>query len=460
MTIRFMPAGGLRAVLCGVAGAWCVATHAASPLPSVSSDSPDAVATPAPAAASAPELVSSSAHKLYEQARHQLVQVRTLLSGQGSQSSVGSGFFVGEGGLIITNYHVVSQYALEPERHSLRYAMPDGSSGTLELLDIDVRHDLALLRMPARPGVSPLRIRPADQQLAKGERIYSMGNPQDVAFAVVEGTYNGLVERSFDALIYYSGAINPGMSGGPVLDEQGQVVGVNVSTLLFAQQMSFLVPARHAQALLERSRDAGVIKKAVWPQLRSQLMDYQEALISRFLAQPWRSLGHARYRLPIPQEDFMRCWGSGTPADAQGLQFQRTQCRMEQALFINEQMQTGYLSVAQESYDGRKLGALRFSRQYSASFRNEALGGADRDRSAPHCREEFVQQQGLPLRTVACLRAYRKLDGLYDLTVLVSTVDADTEGALGRLDATGISFANAGRLVRHYLQGFAWTKPQ
>lgn len=156
----------------------------------------------------------------------------------------------------------------------------------------------------------------------------------------------------------------------------------------------------------------------------------------------------------------MRCWGSGTPADAQGLQFQRTQCRMEQALFINEQMQTGYLSVAQESYDGRKLGALRFSRQYSASFRNEALGGADRDRSAPHCREEFVQQQGLPLRTVACLRAYRKLDGLYDLTVLVSTVDADTEGALGRLDATGISFANAGRLVRHYLQGFAWTKPQ
>ncbi|MBV8124520.1 MAG: serine protease, partial [Paucibacter sp.] len=95
-----------------------------------------------------------------------------------------------------------------------------------------------------------------------------------------------------------------------------------------------------------------------------------------------------------------------------------------------------------------------------ASFRNEALGQADRHRTAPFCRENFVQRDGLPLRAVACMRAYRKLGGLYDLTVLVTTVDASTQGALGRFDAKGVSFDNALKLTSHYLEGFAWSKPQ
>lgn len=412
-----------------------------------------------------PAQFSASARRLYDRARSQLLQVRTLLNG--SQASVGSGFVVTSDGLVITNYHVVSQHALEPERYRLQFSTPDGESGDLQLLDVDVRRDLALLRLSGKPELvrrmtaSPLPFRPADRPLGKGERIYSMGNPHDVAFAVVEGTYNGLVERSFDPLIYYSGAINPGMSGGPVLDEEGEVVGVNVSTMFFSQQMSFLVPGGHAFALLNRSRTAAPMKGPAWPRLKEQLMAYQDELTRNFTAQPWRSLDHPRYRLPIPQEQYMRCWGSASEADTQGLQMQRTQCRMEQALFISEELQTGYLGVTQEAYDGRKLGALRFSRQFSASFRNERLGGADKDRTAPYCTEDFVQQKdGPPLRSVACLRAYRKLEGLYDVSVLVTNVDASTEGALGRFDARGVSFANATRLTRHYLQGFAWTTPR
>ncbi len=439
--------------------------------PGASSSAPPAVpGVPSEAASAAGQAgsggpVSASARRLYDRTRSQLLQIRTLLNG--SQASVGSGFVVSSDGHVITNYHVVSQHALEPERYRLQFATPDGDSGDLELLDVDVRRDLALLRLAGgtdavrRMAAKALVFRPLDQPMDKGERIYSMGNPHDVAFAVVEGTYNGLVERSFDPLIYYSGSINPGMSGGPVLDEDGEVVGVNVSAMFFAQQMSFLVPGAHASALLARSRNAPPLKGAAWPRLREQLMAYQEELVRNFLSQPWRSANHPRYRLPIPQEQFMRCWGSATPADAEGIQMQRTQCRMEQAIFVSEALQTGYLSVAQEAYDGSKLGAIRFARQYSASFRNERLGGADRDRTAPFCREDFVQQKdGPPLRTVACLRAYRKLEGLYDLTVLVTHVDSSTEGALGRFDARGVSFANATRLTRHYLQGFAWTTPR
>ncbi|MFG6465223.1 S1 family peptidase [Roseateles sp. BYS87W] len=420
------------------------------------------VATPA-AAAAEPAPVSASARRLYERSKGQLLQIRTLLKTQDSQASVGSGFVVSDDGHVVTNYHVISQFALEPDSYRLRYATTDGQGGALELLDFDARRDLALLRAVddgkggGLKGRGALAFRPVSQPLAKGERIYSMGNPHDVAFAVVEGNYNGLVERSFDPLIYYAGGINPGMSGGPVLDEDGRVVGVNVSTMLFAQQVSFLVPGEFAESLVKRSLGAKPIRSAAWGRLREQLTRYQDELVSRFVALPWESANHDRYRLPVPKQDFMRCWGRGTSADTKGLEFERSQCRMDHALFVSGSLQTGWLDMSHEAYDGSKLGPLRFSRQYSSSFRNERLGQADKARTAPYCKEQFVERDGLPLRAVVCLRAYRKLEGLHDLTVLVTTVDSSTQGALGRFDAKGVSFDNALKLAAHYLEGFAWT---
>ena len=63
------------------------------------------------------------------------------------------------------------------------------------------------------------------------------------------------------------------------------------------------------------------------------------------------------------------------------------------------------------------------------------------------------------MRAVVCLRAYRKLEGLHDLSVLVTAVDAPQQGALGRFNARGVSFDNALKLAAHYLEGFAWTNP-
>ncbi len=444
-----------------LAGLACVVGAQSLPLrPGLPASAPASAAQAQPAP---PATVSASARRLYERSKGQLLQIRTLIKTQDSQASVGSGFLVSDDGHVVTNYHVISQFALEPDSYRLRYATTDGQSGALELLDFDARRDLALLRAvddgkgAGLKGRGALAFRPQSQPLAKGERIYSMGNPHDVAFAVVEGNYNGLVERSFDPLIYYAGGINPGMSGGPVLDEEGLVVGVNVSTMLFAQQVSFLVPGQFAEAIVKRSLAAKPIRTAAWSRLRDQLTRYQDELVTRFLALPWESANHDRYRLPVPKQDFMRCWGSSTPADTKGLEFERSQCRMDHALFVGGNLQTGWLDMSHEAYDGAKLGALRFARQYSKSFRNERLGGSDKSRTAAHCKEQFVDRDGLPLRAVVCLRAYRKLDGLHDLSVLVTTVDAAEQGALGRFDARGVSFDNALKLAAHYLEGFAWT---
>jgi S1-C subfamily serine protease len=128
-------------------------------------------------------------------------------------------------GHIITNFHVVSEVALEPDTHDLVYVTADGREAKLDILMLDVLHDLALLKPAAtvagaaHPAWQALAFRPEKLALSQGERMYSMGNPLDVGFAVIEGNYNGLVERSFYPQIFFSGALSAGMSGGPALDQ-------------------------------------------------------------------------------------------------------------------------------------------------------------------------------------------------------------------------------------------------
>jgi serine protease Do len=460
----------LSVLLLALAGApWA---HATSPVAHPAAPA-SPLAKPAAAAASSAAAqadndaddssnLSASARRLYDFGRPRLLQVRTLLRDQDSQASVGSGSLVGADGLILTNYHVVSQVALEPQRYRLNYQTVDGAKGALQLIAFDVVHDLALVRMATPPPTLAARgtfeFRPAATPLSQGERIFSLGNPLDVGFAVVEGTYNGMVERSFLPQILFSGSLNPGMSGGPVLDDRGHIVGVNVATRRDGQQISFLVPGDFAQALIARGAHAKPITTSVEAEMARQLLAHQQELTSRFVALPWRETKHAHYSVPVPQEDFMRCWGSSNPSESKGLSFERSDCQMDTAIFINESLRTGDLAVRHEVYDGSKLGALRFAEEAGQSFRNEGMGRRTHDLTAPKCQEDFVENAGLPMRTVMCLRAYRHLPGLYDVAVLSQSVDAKTEGVQGRFDARGVSFENAMLLATHYLKGFAWKR--
>ena len=406
---------------------------------------------------------SSAGQRLYERTRAQLLQVRTLLKTQDSQSTVGSGFLVDASGLLVTNYHVVSQYAQQPQRYRLVYVTVDGQQGALELLAIDVVHDLALLKAgdaKQLAGRGVVSLGQANDLPARGTRIFALGNPLDVGFAVAEGSYNGPVERSFLPQIFFGGSLSPGMSGGPAVDDAGRLVGVNVAARRDGEQVSFLVPALAVRELLARGRASVPITTPALAEITRQLMVHQQQLTDRVIAQGWRGAGHARYAIPVPKEEFMRCWGRGSPQASRGLQFERSECVMDSQVFVSPVLRTGYLHVVHEAYDGSKLGALRFAQRHSASFDNEVMGTDTPALTAPRCVEHNVDREGLPLRAVICLRGYKKLEGLHDLSVLVASLDQPTAGVQGRLDARGLSFDNAQRLARHYLDGFAWIAPK
>ena len=447
----------------------CLALVLALGLATGAAAQPAAPPAASPDATAGTEATTAAGQRIYERIRPQLLQVRTLLKTQDSQSSVGSGFLVDEAGHLVTNYHVVSQYALRPQQHRLVYATVDGRQGALQLLAFDVVHDLALLR-PVDPaplaGRGAVPLRPADQPLPRGARIFSMGNPLDVGFAVAEGSFNGPAERSFLATLFFGGSLSAGMSGGPALDDAGRLVGVNVAARRDGEQVSFLVPAEPVRTLIARGRGAAPVTAPAWDEVARQLREHEARLVAAFLAQPWRNAGHPVYRIPVPQETWMRCWGRSSPAQSRGLQFERSDCEMDSRIFVSGPLLTGYITVRHEAYDGSRIGALRFAARHSDAFASEFVGPDDRHRTAAQCRERTVTpppgtgsgtakvEPALPLRAVVCLRAYKKLPGLHDLMVLVATLDGRTLGVQGRLDALGVGVAGAERLVRHYLAGF------
>lgn len=199
--------------------------------------------------------IGDRATRLFEVHNAAVVQLRVIDLASGDKSSIGSGFQIDSGGRIVSNYHVVSDYVLAPDRYRLEYIDAGGERGGLSLVDVDVVHDLALL-WTAAPLPSSLRL--GKSNLAQGERVFSLGNPFDLAMTIVEGTFNGYVASSRFRRILLAATLNPGMSGGPALDADGAVIGINVAH--GAEQISFLVPVESLQDLLDRQPGADLSK--------------------------------------------------------------------------------------------------------------------------------------------------------------------------------------------------------
>ncbi len=429
-----------------------------------------AIAQPPPAAPEAPEVqqatLSSTAERVYDHAKPRIVQIRTLLQAAGRQSSLGSGFLVSDDGYAVTNYHVVSRFALDPRTYRLEYLAPDGAKGPLQLLAIDVAHDLAVVKMER--GDLPFfqfDARALGSRLPKGERIYAMGNPLDLGFTIIEGTYNGLVDKSYDERIHFSGAINPGMSGGPVTGGDGRIVGVNVAKRLDGEQVGFLVPARYAAALVEQARKGPVlVVDKAREEVGRQLDAWQSSFYEALKAGGFRGASFGPYRGLESAAPWVTCWAS-TNADQlprPRTAVNTTRCTSATGIFVSDRILTGRVDFSYSYYQAIDLNAFQFAKELSQRSGGPGIDPRGGKRlTAQECRDDFVATSEAtrpPLRATWCMRAYREFEGLYDATLLVLTQDRDREALLAQLTMQGVSHANAVALGRRFIEAIEWRR--
>lgn len=395
----------------------------------------------------------NEAQALFGQASGSVYQILIIEEESGNKSAIGSGFQVAGTSLIVTNFHVVSGALHKADKYHIEYLDSAGRRDRAELVDFDVIHDLAVIRRPDAPEGG---IAIAAREVQKGESVYALGNPFDLGQTIVPGTFNGLLERSFYQKLLFSGSLNPGMSGGPAINEAGELVGVNVATS--GNQISFLVPAKYVTALLDKvdQRKEALTPESYQAEIGEQLFADQAYKFALLLNLDWPTQKLGEMQVAGEVSAYFKCWGNTSDDKEQLYRMTESACTSEDTIFLSDSLQTGAIDYQYGWTTSTELGSLRFHRLLSDSYarmftRNPA--GED-DVTNYQCRTAFVQVADDPdrvNRTVQCVRQYREYPQLFDVLFLSLMLGGEQRALSSHFALSGVSRENAEAFTRKFI---------
>jgi S1-C subfamily serine protease len=232
---------GLVAVLLGA-----VVYGQASPPPAAAPDEDLRQAIEAAIASTVPPPARSA--EVYELILPSLVYIQTATAGAALGDTgdgpfgVGSGVIVTDGGAILTAHHVVADATL------IEVVFTDGTEAEATIVSAEPENDIAVLQPDRAPEVIVPAVLGSTGGLRVGDEAYTVGNPLGLLGSMSAGVISGF-DRSMprggsgeqiDGLIQFDAAVNPGSSGGPLLNRDGQVVGIVTALANPTEQDSFV----------------------------------------------------------------------------------------------------------------------------------------------------------------------------------------------------------------------------
>jgi S1-C subfamily serine protease len=205
--------------------------------------------------------LSDDVAALAERAGPSVLHVQTMRQGR-ARLAGGSGVVLSPDGIALTNSHVIhGATGIEAE-------LADGRTVIADLLGDDPATDLAVLRLGAE-GIEALKL--VDSNLLRvGDVVVAMGSPFGLARTVTMGIVSALGRtlpsqdrgRLMEGIIQTDAPLNPGNSGGPLLDFEGKVVGINTAIVLGGQGLAFAVPANTAAFVAGEILAHGRVRRA------------------------------------------------------------------------------------------------------------------------------------------------------------------------------------------------------
>ncbi len=398
--------------------------------------------------------VALDSKKIYQINEDRVFQIRVLNRETGKKSSIGSGFIVGDGKQIATNYHVIGQVILEPDVFYISYLGKDGQEGELRLLGLDVARDLALLGADEPVG-EPIKMSPLP---SRGAPIFAMGNPLDLGLSIAVGTNGGILNQTDDSRILFSGSLNPGMSGGPTFNDQGEAIGINVATA--RNDISFIVPSRFLTDLIEQSA-AGEFETGddLKLEVARQVLAYENNYIEQLLASEWPELDLRQFSLPGVISPTVRCWDNSAKLSAIA-RYKRYQirCANKNHVYLDEDNKfVGDLIYEYFWLESEELNAIQFYNLYENLNKDQIDSKLDRDIvSNFNCETWFVEVSGQELKANLCRREYVEYKGMSDVLFTAALTGHKNKGFFITLIMTGVEYASTLPLIQKFLEHTEW----
>jgi|SRR5215213_8810422 len=210
------------------------------------------------------------------------VVVVTTYDDKGKITSVASGIIISPLGYIATNAHVVTDAAsITASVHLAEYDI-NAEYKDLKLMGLAQDKDIAVLKLEAK-NLPFFQIPFDDVPLPKvGQKVYAIGNPRGLENTLTDGIISGLRELVNQRLVQHSAPISPGSSGGPLIDEFGNLVGMNTFLLDKSQNLNFAV---HINDIRKVFFDAILAKQSLpFPRSKLETVEVEDpldALIAR-----------------------------------------------------------------------------------------------------------------------------------------------------------------------------------
>jgi S1-C subfamily serine protease len=174
--------------------------------------------------------------------------------------STGSGFMISSDGYVVTNNHVISN------TEEILAALPDGTEHNCKIVGSDPATDLAVLKIYADSYKSV--VFGNSDKLQVGQIAIALGNPYGFQYSVTAGVVSALGRtlrsesgRLIDDVIQTDAALNPGNSGGPLVNSAGEVIGVNTAIILPAQGLCFAVSSNLTQFITGKLIIEGKVRR-------------------------------------------------------------------------------------------------------------------------------------------------------------------------------------------------------
>ena len=181
-----------------------------------------------------------------------------------AESGSGTGFIIGESGIIVTNYHVVENAS------KLVVTLSNNSQWPGKLIGADPNNDLAIVRIQAPMDNYDILEFSNSNDIVVGQKVLALGNPFGLRQTLTTGIISALGRtiaakngRKIEGIIQTDAAINPGNSGGPLLDSEGKVIGINTAIIGSAGSVGigFAVPSNTALRILPDLLKYGYVRR-------------------------------------------------------------------------------------------------------------------------------------------------------------------------------------------------------